>query len=48
MFIICFIRSVLLTLRLTAFPFEPFFSGHEFHAQNDGSLKCTVCGKVSK
>jgi len=48
---ICLIKGLLMTI---AAYFENianigiWFSGHEYVEQRDGSLLCSVCGKVSK
>lgn len=41
----CFIRFICYWFR---FPTGEYVSGHDFEEQEDGSLKCVDCGKVSK
>ena len=42
---ICFIKGLFMTL--DAFN-GAWFSGHDYYEQEDGSLLCAICGKVSK
>ena len=44
----CAIETVRLTLRSENWLFVPYTSGHEYQEQDDGTLKCRYCKKVSK
>ena len=46
--IICLFRTIWYTITLTAWPFSPYMSGHEYVEQDDRSLKCKICGKISE
>ena len=48
---ICFVKGLFLTIDaylVNIANWGIWFSGHEYVEQEDGSLKCRVCGKVSK
>ena len=47
---ICWIRTIWYTLERFTKTGEviPYVSGHWFREQKDGSLKCDVCGNISK
>jgi len=48
---ICFVKGLFLTIDaylVNIANWGIWFSGHEYIEQEDGSLKCSVCGKVSK
>lgn len=40
---ICWITELYYSLR-----YNSLISGHDFVEQNNGSLKCEICGEVSK
>jgi len=46
----CWIRTIWYTLERFTKTGEviPYVSGHWFREQKDGSLKCDVCGNISK
>jgi len=46
--IIFLLRTIWYTITLTAWPFSPYMSGHEYVEQDDRSLKCKICGKISE
>lgn len=47
---ICLFRTFWYTMRYTPWPFGDweYIDGCDFKEQDDGSLKCSMCGKVSK
>ena len=46
---ICWFKSLFYTLLAYLRTGEPTpIAGHEYVEQDDGSLKCSVCGEVSK
>jgi uncharacterized small protein (DUF1192 family) len=44
----CAIETVRLTLRSENWLWVPYTSGHEYQEQDDGTLKCRYCKKVSR
>lgn len=46
--IVCLARTVFYTALYTAWPFSEHVCGCSFVEQDDRSLRCKICGKVSE
>ena len=46
MYLLCAIRSLYYSAVYSHWPFGPYISGHDYHEQDDGVIRCNACGRI--